>query len=391
MASSQIPSVCLKISTAILVCLLLTSCQKKDPQPPSAEQAQDVSVAVMKPQRLVASTELSGRISAFQIAEVRPQVGGIIQKRLFKEGADVQAGDVLYTINPDTYRADLDSAEANLARATANVTPAKLKMQRFKTLVRINAVSKQEDEDTRAAYEQALASVGVCRAEVENARIRLEYTNVTAPIAGRISRSNVTPGALVTENQTMPLTTVQQLDPVYVDITQSSVEVLRLRRSLAEGKLQRADALHAAVKLRFEDGRDYEETGTLQFTDVSVEESTGAVNLRAIFPNPRQALLPGMYVRAVLNAGVDEQALLVPQPALLRDAKGNASVYIVNDSNRIEIRSVSVGRTYDTNWIVLDGLEAGDKVVVGGLQKIRPGSLVHILPQTMQPTADAAK
>lgn len=377
--------------TVILAfCLLLTGCDSTAPQSEATEKAQEVSVVVMAPQRIVLSTELAGRVAAFQIAEVRPQVGGIIQQRLFKEGADVQAGEVLYTINPETYKANLDSARANLALATADVTPTRLKMQRLEGLVRMSAVSKQEYEDAKAAYERAIASEGVCRAEVESARIRLAYTNVTAPIAGRISRSDVTPGALVTENQTVPLTTVQQLDPVYVDVTQSSMDMLRLKRGLEQGRLQRSDELHTAVKLRFEDGQDYEESGSLQFTDVSVDQSTGSVRLRAIFPNPRHTLLPGMYVRAVVNEGVDEQALLVPQPALQRDAKGHASVYVVNDAQRIEARPIRVARTYGTDWIVIDGLRAGDKVVTGGLQKIRPGALVSVL-QTPQPTANAAQ
>lgn len=358
--------------------LCLTGCDSATSQT-TAEQAQDVSIVVMQPQRLVIATELSGRVAAFQIAEVRPQVGGIIQKRLFTEGADVKAGEVLYTINPNTYQAALDSAKANLALATADVTPAKLKMQRFTELVRISAVSKQEYEDAKAAYERALASEGVCRAEVETARIRLEYTKVTSPIAGRISRSDVTPGALVTENQSAALTTVQQLDPVYVDVTQSSVAVLQLRRGFEEGRLQRTDAQHAAVSLRFEDGQTYGERGQLQFTDVSVDESTGSVRLRAIFPNAAYVLLPGMYVRAVLNEGVDEQALLVPQPALIRDPKGNASVYVVNAADRIESRPVTLVRTHGTSWIVRDGLSRGDRVVVGGLQKIRAGALVRVV------------
>ena len=236
----------------------------------------------------------------------------------------------------------------------------------------ISAVSKQEFEDAEAAYKQALADVGVNKAAVENARIRLAYTEVTSPISGRSGRSLVTPGALVTENQSSPLTTVQQLDPVYVDVTQSSTEVLRLKRSLEDGTLQRADQDHAAVRLLLEDGSEYGLTGTLQFADVSVDESTGMVTLRAIFPNPKQELLPGMYVRAILNEGVDDQAVLLPQRALLRDAKGNPTTYVVNAENKVEIRPLKVGRTQGNSWVVLDGLKAGDKVIVEGLQKIRP-------------------
>ena len=217
---------------------------------------------------------------------------------------------------------------------------------------------------------------------MENARIRLAYTKVTSPISGRIGRSLVTPGALVTENQANPLTTVQQLDPVYVDVTQSSTEVLRLKRSLEDGTLQRADQAHAAVRLRLEDGSEYGLAGKLQFTDVSVDESTGMVTLRAIFPNPKQELLPGMYVRAILNEGVDEQAILLPQRALLRDAKGNPTVYVINAESKVEIRPLKVGPTQGASWVVLDGLKAGDKIIVEGLQKIRPGSTVRIAEPT---------
>lgn len=345
---------------------------------PSAAPAVEVAVDVVKPQKVLYTTELAGRTSAFQIAEVRPQVSGIIQKRLFTEGADVKAGDTLYQIDPATYKADLDSAKANLARAEANVAPARLKMQRFKDLVNISAVSKQEYEDAEAAYKQALADVGVNKAAVENARIRLDYTKVTSPISGRTGRSLVTPGALVTANQANPLTTVQQLDPVYVDVTQSSTEVLRLKRALESGTLQRADEGHAAVRLLLEDGSEYAHSGTLQFTDVSVDESTGMVTLRAIFPNPEHDLMPGMYVRAILKEGVDEQAILLPQRALVRDAKGNATAYVVNAEDKVEVRPLKVGRTQGSNWVVLDGLKAGDKVIVEGLQKIRPGAPVRI-------------
>lgn len=353
--------------------------------------AVEVSVDVVTPQKVVYTTELAGRTSAFQIAEVRPQVSGIIQKRLFEEGRDVKAGDTLYQIDPATYKANLDSAKANLARAEANVAPARLKMQRFKDLTHISAVSKQEYDDAEAAYKQALADVGVNKAAVENARIRLDYTKVISPISGRTGRSMVTPGALVTENQSSPLTTVQQLDPVYVDVTQSSTEVLRLKRSLQSGMLQRADEGHAVVRLLLEDGSEYQHSGTLQFTDVSVDESTGMVTLRAIFPNPQHDLMPGMYVRAILREGVDDQAILLPQRALVRDAKGNPTTYVVNDENKVEVRPLKVGRTQGNSWVVLDGLKAGDKVIVEGLQKIRPGVPVRIAQTPGAQAAPAAE
>lgn len=365
----------------MMLCIFpLAACGDSSDDAQAGKNMPEVSVLTIQPQRLVMSTELPGRVSALQISEVRPQVSGIIQKRLFTEGADVKAGDTLYQIDPATYQADVDSAKANLARAEANVLPARLKMQRFKQLVDIRAVSKQDFEDAEAAHKQTMADVGVNKAALENARIRLKYTKVTAPISGRIGRSQVTPGALVTENQATPLTTVQQLDTVYVDVTQSSTEVLRLKRGFAQGQLQRMDTDHAAVRLLLEDGSTYESTGTLQFTDISVDESTGMVTLRALFPNPQQNLLPGMYVRAVLDEGVNEQTILLPQVALVRDAKGNATTYTLSADNTVEVRPLRVGRTSGDAWIVQSGLQAGDRVIVGGLQKIRVGVKVRVLP-----------
>lgn len=380
------------VAVAGLALLALTGCndQKGSTAQTAAPRAVEVGIEVIRPQKITYTTELAGRTSAFQVAEVRPQVSGILQKRLFQEGSDVKAGDTLYQIDPSIYKANLDSAKASLARAEADVTPAKLKVQRFKDLVNISAVSKQEYESAEAAYKQALADVGSNRAAVENARIRLDYTEVKSPISGRIGRSAVTPGALVTENQTAPLATVQQLDPVYVDVTQSSTEVLRLKRSLESGRLQRTDAEHATVRLILEDGSEYAEIGTLQFADVSVDESTGMVTVRAIFPNPKLDLLPGMYVRAILSEGVDEAAILLPQRALVRDARGNATVYVVNDKNTIELRPIKVGRTQGASWVVLDGLSSGDRVVVEGLQKIRPGTPVKITDLSAQAAPTAA-
>lgn len=366
----------LYLSYAVLA--LCAGCTDNNPTQTAQETPQAVSVVEIQSQRFVISTELPGRVSALEISEVRPQVGGILLKRCFEEGSEVEAGDLLYQIDPATSQADLASAEANLARAEANVLPAELKTKRFKGLVSVSAVSKQEYEDAISAYRQALAEVDVNKAAVANARIRLEYTSVISPISGRIGRSMVTPGALLTENQETVLTTVQQMDTVYVDVTQSSTEVLRLKRSLESGKLQGVDGQHAAVRLLLEDGTPYAETGMLQFTDVQVNETTGMVTLRAVFPNPRKELMPGMYVRAVLNEGVDAQALLLPQPALMRDARGAASVYVV-EGERVTLRPVTLGRTHGTSWIVYDGLRSGEKVVVAGLQKIRAGSLVEIV------------
>lgn len=354
--------------------------------------APEVVIIEVTPQRVVFTTELAGRTSPFQIAEVRPQVSGIIQKRNFVEGADVKAGEILYQIDPATYQASYDSARAALARAQANVAPLKLKVERFKDLVGISAVSKQEFEDTQASYKQALADVAVQEAAVDNARIRLDYTKVNSPIPGRIGKSSVTPGALVTENQAASMATVQQLDPMYVDVPQSSLEVMRLRKALAEGKLRTADSEHAAVRLFLEDGSLYPHEGTLQFTDVSVDRSTGAVTLRALFPNPNQDLFPNMYVRAELADGVDEAAILVPQRSIQRNTKGDATGYVVNAENKVERRSIEVSRTLGDSWVVTKGLNAGDKLIVEGLQRILPGAAVRIAaPQTETAKEDAPK
>lgn len=340
--------------------------------------AVEVVVHEMRPQTVHFNTTLAGRVSAYQISEVRPQVNGILQQRLFEEGADVQAGQVLYQIDPAMYKAAYDSARSSLARAEANVLPARLKFNRYRQLVNDKAVSRQEYEDADAAYKQALADVAVCKAALETARINLDYTQVKAPIAGRISRSSVTPGALMTQNQASPLATVRQLDPVYVDMPQSATEVLRLRRSLASGQLRQADAGKATLRLFLEDGSEYAERGALQFKDVSVEESTGSVTLRALFPNAAHLLLPGMYVRVELSEGANDAALLLPQPALMRDARGEARVFVVNEKNMVEARPVTVSRTQGADWVVQDGLRPGERVIVEGIQKVRPGATVRV-------------
>ena len=332
----------------------------------------------MQPQRIVFTTEIAGRTAPYRIAEVRPQVSGIIQSRNFEEGADVTEGSTLYQIDPATYQAEYDSAKAALARAEANVLPLRLKRNRFKDLISVSAVSKQEYEDADAALKQAVADVAVQKAAVKTAAIRLDYTRVNAPISGRAGLSTVTAGALVTANQGEALTTIQQLDPMYVDVTQSSTEMLRLRRAMASGQLK-ADEGQAVVRLTLEDGTPYAHEGRLQFTDVTVDRSTGMVTLRAIFPNPDKELLPNMYVRAELVEGVSETAMLAPQRAVLRDANGNASVYVVTANNKIEQRPIKVSRTSGDKWIVTSGIEPGERIVIEGLQRIRPGAAVRVV------------
>jgi membrane fusion protein (multidrug efflux system) len=334
----------------------------------------------VKPQRVLLTTELPGRTSAYLIAEVRPQVSGIIQKRLFTEGSDVNAGEVLYQIDPAIYEATYNSAKAALARAEANIMPIRLRVGRYAELVKSNAVSQQEYDDASAVLKQTEADVEAGRAAVETARINLAYTKVTAPISGRIGRSSVTNGALVTANQPAALATIQQLSPIYVDITQSSAELLRMKQNLSSGVLKSSGASQAKVRLILEDGSPYPFSGTLKFSEVSVDQSTSSITLRAIFPNPKHMLLPGMFVRAVLEEGVNEKAILVPQRGVTRNQAGKAMVMVVGSEEKVEPRVIKVLRTVGDNWLVTEGLKAGDRVILEGLQKARPGTPVKAVP-----------
>jgi len=347
---------------------------------PSQAGPPEVSVVEVKPQRVAITTELPGRTSAYLVAEVRPQVGGIIQKRFFTEGSDVKAGDVLYQIDPATYQAAWDSAKAQLARAEANISTTRVRAERYKELVEIKAVSRQEYDDAAAALKQAEADIEGGKAAVETARINLAYTKVTAPIAGRIGKSSVTVGALVMAGQGMPLATIQQIDPVYVDVTQSSASLLRLQQSMASGTLKRDSANRAKVKLILEDGTPYPLEGALQFQDVTVDPTTGSYILRIVFPNPKRILLPGMFARAVLEEGVNEQALLVPQQGVSRDPKGNPISLIVDAEGKVQQRMLTLDRPIGDKWLVSAGLAPGDRVIVEGVQKVRPGASVKAVP-----------
>ena len=352
----------------------------------------EVGIVVVQPQHVALTTELAGRTSAFLIAEVRPQVGGIIQKRLFTEGADVKAGEMLYQIDPSTYKAAYNSAKALLARAEANLIPARLKAGRYEELVKINAVSQQDYDDARAALKLAEADVEAGNAALATARINLAYTSVTAPISGRISRSAVTVGALVSASQSAALATIQQLDEVYVDVTQSNAEMLRLQRALASGQLKKAAASQSKVKLILEDGTPYPLEGALKFSEVTVDQSTGSITLRTVFPNPKHTLLPGMYVRAVVEEGVNDKAILVPQQGVTRTPDGSAMVMLVGGEEKVESRGIKVVRTVGDSWLVSEGLKAGDRVIVEGLQKARPGTPVKAVPyssSTATPPAGA--
>lgn len=365
---------------AVGVVLALQGQPKAEEAQQGAPPAPEVGVVTITPQRVALDTELPGRTSSYLIAEVRPQVGGIIKKRLFVEGSDVKAGEALYQIDPATYQANLDSAKATLAKSEANLFAAKLKADRYKDLVAINAVSQQNYDDAYAALKQAEADVAAGKAAVETARINLDYTRVTSPISGRIGRSSVTPGALVTANQAASLSTVQQLNPIYVDVTQSSTELLKLKRDLASGQLRSAGKNKARVKLILEDGTGYAQEGTLQFSDVTVDQGTGAITLRAVFPNPKQELLPGMYVRAVLETGVDDKAILVPQQGITRNNKGEATALVLGPDGMVEMRTLEIARALGDKWLVTAGLKAGDQVIVDGLQKVRPGAPARAVP-----------
>ncbi|ABK50263.1 MULTISPECIES: efflux RND transporter periplasmic adaptor subunit [Shewanella] len=367
----------IKLASVISVALWMAACspqEDKAAQAGAGPQSMEVGVINVAAKPQVIQVELPGRSKAFLEAEVRPQVSGIVTKRSFVEGGHVKQGESLYQIDSAPYKAALVSANADLARANASLASAKAKAARYQQLVKTNAISKQDFDEAEAAYKEALASVTVAEAAINTAKINLEYTEVLAPISGRIGKSSVTAGALVTANQSQTLATIQQLDPINVDIAQSSAQLLRLKAKLQQGKLQAAD--NADVQLVLEDGTVYGHSGKLQFAEVSVDENTGSVILRAEFPNPDGLLLPGMYVRAVLNTGTDPQAILVPQKAISRNAKGQAVAMVVNDQGVVEAKIVTTAEVIDNQWRITAGLEAGDKLIVEGLQKIRPGAPV---------------
>ncbi len=340
--------------------------------PPPAE----VGVVTLKEEPVTLTTELPGRTSAFRVAEVRPQVNGVLQKRLFVEGADVKENQQLYQIDPAPYQAALDSALAAAQKAVANQAIAGVTLKRNQGLLASHAVSQQDIDNANATYAEAQADVASANAAVETAKINLVYTRVLSPINGRSGRS-VTVGALVTANQTQSLVTIQQLDPIYVDVSQSTSVLLRLERELSAGQIKGAGANQAVVRLKFEDGSDYEPAGQLQFSEASVDQSTGSVILRAVFPNPKDMLLPGMFVRAEIDEGVNERGILVPQQAVTHDIKGNATTLLVNADNKVELRPITASRAIGDKWLVTSGLAAGDRVIVEGVQKVQPGATVH--------------
>lgn len=384
----------LTVAVAVIAACTLSACGQASSQasktPTGAPPAAKVGVVTLQPQRVELTAELAGRTVAFQNAEVRPQVTGIVKTRAFTEGSDVKVGQLLYQIDPASYQTALDSAKASLAKADATANTARLKAARYDELAGIDAVSKQLRDDTQAALKQAQADVAAATAAVRAAQIDLDRTRVSAPIAGRIGRSAVTPGALVTANQAGAMATLQQLDPIYVDVTQTSAELLRLQRDLAEGRLQRDAAGQARVKLVLEDGTTYAQEGKLQFSELQVDPTSGSVTLRAQFPNPKRQLLPGMYVRAQVQSGVQGQAILAPQAAVQRDPKGNATAMVVDKDGRAEVRQLQTGPVINGRWLVTSGLNAGDHLIVDGMQRLRAGAPVQAVASAAIPASATA-
>lgn len=356
--------------------LALAACGGDGDQKQQAGAPPEAGFITVEAQNFTLINELPGRTSPYQIAEVRPQVTGIIEKRLFEGGELVKAGQPLYKIDDSLYRASVASAQAQVASAEATLKSTRLRAGRFDKLLKMKAVSQQEYDEAQAALGENKAQVDAARAALRTARINLDYTTIKAPIDGRIGRSVVTPGALVTANQTPALATIRQLDPIYVDLTQSNQELRRLRSALQAGRLQKVGEDKARVMLVLEDGSEYGEAGTLQFSEFAVEESTGSVTLRALFPNPESDLLPGMFVRARLPQGEQENAILVPQKGVTRDASGNATAMVIGKDNKVEQRKVTTERAVGNRWLISDGLKAGDRLILEGLQKIGPGAPV---------------
>ena len=364
---------------------VLTGCDDNKSQQAAQQQPPEVGVVTLKSEPLKITTELPGRTSAYRVAEVRPQVSGIILKRNFVEGSDIKAGESLYQIDPATYQASYQSAKGDLAQAEANARIAQLTVKRYKPLLGTKYISQQDYDTAVATAAQNDAAVQAAKANVETARINLAYTKVTSPISGRIGKSAVTEGALVQSAQTTALATVQQLDPMYVDVTQSSDEFMRLRAELESGQLKQNDG-KANVTLMMQNGSEYSQPGTLEFSDVTVDETTGSITLRAIFPNPDHRLLPGMFVRAHLEEGTNPNALLVPQQGVTRTPTGQATAMVVGADNKVEVRSITTSQAIGDKWLVTAGLKPGERVITVGLQRAKAGAQV-----TPQEVSDDAK
>ncbi|MBJ8504408.1 multidrug efflux RND transporter periplasmic adaptor subunit AdeD [Acinetobacter seifertii] len=356
------------------VLLFLSGC---DSEKPIVKNNQKVGVITIKKETIESSYQLAGRTVASEISQVRPQVNGVVIEQLFKEGSQVNKGQPLYKIDSSLYRDSVDEAAGNLSLAKATVNSTRLQVERYKELIKVNGVSQQELDNALSAYEQAKATVAVNEAVLKTARTNLRYTQVTAPISGRIGRSSITRGALVTSAQTDPLATIQKLDPMYVDLTQSSDEYMALRKQLTENGIK---PTQLSVRLQLENGTTYSQQGTFKFSDIAVDEATGSITLRAAFSNPNHGLLPGMYVRAELGTGTRPNSILIPQGALFRDADGNALVWVVGKDNKAEQRKIKLGNAMDNRWLVISGLNEGDQVIVDGLQGLSAGMAIEPTP-----------
>ncbi len=379
----------LRLPAALLSAAALAACGSRGAAPPAPAPV-EVGVVTIVPAPVTLTRELPGRTSPFRVAEVRARVNGIVQKRLFAEGSDVKEGQKLFLIDPAPYAAALDGASATLSRAEATLGNARVQAKRAAELIKTAVISQQDHDNAMAALKTAEADVAQAKAAEETARINLGYTTVTAPVSGRIGRAVVTEGAYVQAAQATLLATVQQIDPMYVDLTQSADEVLRMRRDLESGKLQGAGKGQARVRLVTDDGKEYAQAGTLQFADVTVDPGTGSILLRALFPNPKGDLLPGMFVRARLDEARIPEALLVPQVAVTRDQKGLPVALVVNGERKVERRQLVADRTVGNAWLVTDGIRAGDQVIVEGVQKVRPGAVVNPVPASSPGAAASA-
>jgi membrane fusion protein (multidrug efflux system) len=360
--------------------LALAGCGRGGGQQEYGNRVPQVGVVTIAYRSAVLTTELPGRTSPFQQADVRPQVNGILKARLFEEGGTVHAGQALYQIDPAPYQAAFDSAKAAVANAQANLATTRAKAERYASLLKQSAIAPQDYDDAQAAYKQAAANVLQQAANLESAKINLGYTRITAPVTGRIGRSLVTVGALVTADQTTPLATVQTLDPIYVDINQSTSELLRLKNEMAAGQVSGGAPAAARVTLTLEDGSTYPIEGTLQFSEASVDANTGAVVLRAVFPNPDALLLPGMYVRAQIVEGINRHAILAPQQGVSRNDKGEPTALIVDAHGIARLRTLQAPRAVGDSWLVTAGLSPGDRLIVDGLQSVQPDKPVHAVP-----------
>jgi membrane fusion protein, multidrug efflux system len=371
----------LKSAAAFLTLIIaLTGCGSGAGQQGGPPPIPEVAVITIQPQRVELTTELPGRTSPYLVAEIRPQVNGIIKKREFREGSDVKAGQLLYQIDPAPFQVALDSARASLGKAQANLPSIRLRAERYRELLTDRAVSKQDYDDAAAAMEQSRAEIAYWKSQVDAARINLDYTRVTAPIAGRIGKSSVTNGALVTAYQPASLATIQQLNPIYVDVTQSSAELLRLKRHFESGQLSSTGANSRKVRILLEDGTPYPLEGALQFRDITVDPATGSFALRIVVPNPNYTLLPGMFVRAVVQEGIAEQAILVPQQGVSRTPKGDPIALVLDGAGAVQQRPLTLNRAIGDQWLVSSGLHPGDQVIVEGLLKVRPGGPVKGVP-----------